>query len=98
MKQLKRIELLDFLLSITGAEKTQQETFLGKNIYLIMKNNEPIYQLEFVPASSKYFMTILLRGIADSADRFNKPICDYISGLALGRNIIVDTEFIAALA
>ncbi len=96
MKRLNRQDFLTFLLQLTGCKNSINNPF-GKNSFLLQTGNEDIYQVEFIPQTDKYFFTIYFRGINNVADEFNKPIVEYLRGLELGRNMVVDTEHIVTI-
>lgn len=99
-KKINRIALLDFIKEKTNLAHHSQQTFTGKNIYFLCSefwNGKRIeleedYQIEFIPQNSKYFFTILVRGLKKEADFLHEDIATYLRGLQLNRNIILDTE------
>lgn len=93
MKRLNRKDFLLFLIELTKCDKASINP-IGKNSFLLQTGNEDIYQVEFIPQTDKYFFTLYLRGISKVADEFNKPIVEYLRSLELGRNMVVDTEYI----
>lgn len=98
MKQINRIFFLEYLLKISNTQSFSQETFSGKNIYFLQLENDTtklkleVFQIEFIPQSKRYFFTILIHGIYNSADFLHDDVCNYIKSLNLKRNIIIRTE------
>ena len=103
MKRINRKEFLDFLLKETKNIEVRQSKFTGKNIYFLLNKDVDdgtlieTYQIEFIPASNKYFFTILIRGLYCEADSLHVPVKKYLASLDLGRNIILDTEHIQSI-
>ena len=88
-KKLNRIGLINFIKSIQGIKESHENNGM---IYIGNDNNEPDFQLQFIPASSKYFFTIYLRGLKSEADNMHDEIYNFLQKLELNRNIILDTE------
>ena len=92
-KNLNRMQVIDFIKKIQGIKESFQENLTGKNIYFLGNDkNEPDFQIEFIPASKKYFFTIYLRGLKSEADNMHEEIYNYLQKLELNRNIVLDTE------
>ena len=92
-KQINRMQLVNLIKSIQGIKESHQESFLGKNFYLIGDDkNEPDFQLEFIPQSKNYFFTIYLRGLKIEADNMHEEVLKFLRKLELNRNIVLDTE------
>lgn len=94
MKKLNRKKFLEFLLNKTSLTNTKQTGFTGNNIYFLTDEDNSVehYQIEFIPQSKQYHYTILIRGIIKEAEFLHGLCVEYLRGLDLGRNIIVDTE------
>jgi hypothetical protein len=98
-KKINRIKFLEFLLKETSSKKIAQNSLSGKNIYFLMDkkvgdtNLTETFQVEFIAQTKKYFFTILIRGFYKEVEEdLRKKAEDYLRGLALGRNVILDTE------
>jgi len=92
-KNLNRMQVIEFIKKIQGIKESFQENLTGKNIYFLGNDkNEPDFQIEFIPASKKYFFTIYLRGLKSEADNMHEEIYNYLQKLELNRNIVLDTE------
>src|SRR5574343_797075 len=92
-KKLNRMLIIDFIKSIQGIKHSFQEAILSNNIYLIGNDRfDPEFQVEFIPASKKYFFTIYVKGIKSEADNMHDEIYNFIQKLELDRNICLSTE------
>ncbi len=92
-KNLNRMQVIEFIKKIQGIKESFQENLTGKNIYFLGNDkNEPDFQIEFIPASKKYFFTIYLRGLKCKADNMHEEIYNYLQKLELNRNSVLDTE------
>ena len=88
-KKLNRLSLINFIKGIQGILLSHE---VNGMYYIGNDKNEPDFQLEFIPASKKYFFTIYLRGLKSEADNIHEEIYNYLQKLELNRNIILDTE------
>lgn len=93
MKNLNRLEVINFIKKIQGIKQSHQEIVTGKDLFFIGNDkDEPDYQIQFIPATKKYFYTIYLRGLKTEADNIREEIYNFLQKLELNRNIVLDTE------
>ena len=91
--KINRLNLITKIKAVAQIENSFQSAYFGKNFYFIGDDkDEPDYQIEFIPASQKYFFTILVRGLKREADEMHEEIKQYLQSLNLNRNIVLDTE------
>lgn len=89
-KKINRLDLVNFIKKIQGIEFSHE----ANGMYYIGNNaNEPDFQMEFIPASNKYFFTIYLRGLKSEADNMHEEVYNYLKKLELNKNIVLDTEY-----
>ena len=88
-KKLNRLSLINFIKGIQGILLSHEANGM---YYIGNDKDEPDFQIEFIPASKKYFFTIYLRGLKTEADNMHDEIYNYLQKLELNRNIVLDTE------
>lgn len=99
-KKISRNDFLNFVMAKANLVKYTQTAFTGKNIYFLCSEYwngtrtelEEDIQIEFIPQSTRYFFTILVRGLKKETDYLHDDMVEYLRCLNLGRNIILDTE------